>query len=185
MLWFVTSPCHSGRLLTRAKVRLRSCFVVRFGIGVAIPPKQWCRLAAVSAALGCVLGGQQAPLNADTYVLIERSTRLVDLLCSSRACAVPQQARPTPSPRSPLATVRRRTLCVMSCPSCSFRAAPSELFQHCRRRRRPPQLHRAPPCSKCFAFFPLVEVLSIVLGEWLTSKMAVQFARNLRLCIVL
>ena len=63
------------------------------------------RLAAVSAALGCAPLGQRAPLEADTYSLIDRPTRLMDPPSLSRACAVPQQARPAPSPRSPSATV--------------------------------------------------------------------------------
>ena len=83
------------------------------------------RLAAVSAALGCVLGGQRARLDADRYVLIYRSTCLVELLVLSHACAVLQQARPAPSARPPLATVRGRGLVGRFWLSCSLRAAVS------------------------------------------------------------
>ena len=72
------------------------------------------RVAAVSPALGC---------DADTYVWIDWSTRLAEPPLLSCECAVMRQARPTPSPRSPLATVRRRGLVVKSCPSGSLQAA--------------------------------------------------------------
>ena len=67
------------------------------------------RLAPASAALGCMPRGQWAPLDA----------RLVEPPELSRACAVLGRARPAPSPRSPLATVRRRGLVVGSCLRCS------------------------------------------------------------------
>ena len=60
-----------GPLLTRARVRLRSCFVVRMASGLqsrqscgVISTRERSGLAAVSAALGCVPRGQRAPLNA-------------------------------------------------------------------------------------------------------------------------
>ena len=92
----------------------------------------------------------------------------------SRACAVLQQARPPPSQWSPLATVRWRGLVVRSCPSWSLRAAVVIVLDDCLEHSF---------CSNCFAFFALLEVLSIILGEWLSSEMAVP--RSLSLIIPL
>ena len=100
-----------GPLLVRATVWLRSCFVVHFGLRVfirrifgVISILERSRLstldspAAVAAACGFVTPGQRAPVDADTYVLIDRSTRLgwgggggggrplFDLLVPVRSC---------------------------------------------------------------------------------------------------
>ena len=108
-----------------------------FGFRSTLPPKL-CRLERSRPSalawqlsplrLGVVPHGQRSPLDADTYVLIDRPTRLVEPPSLSRACAVLQQARRAPSPRSPLATVRRRGLVVKSYPSCSPRAALSSSY---------------------------------------------------------
>ena len=67
------------------------------------------RLAAVSAALGCVPHGQRAPLGA----------ALPCLCCPAASTSGAEW--------SPLATVRRRGLVVRSCPRCSLRVALSFL----------------------------------------------------------
>ena len=128
-----------------------------------------------AAAFGCVPRGQRAPLEADMYVVIVPSTCLVEpSLLSSRVCAVLQQAHSATSPRSPLTTARREAL--SDGLVVVVRAARSKLLcLNCFNSAVVVVLHsllRAPLCSRCFAFFPLLEVLSIVPGEWLTPKMA-------------
>ena len=123
----VTSPFHSGPLLCEG-ARLRSCIVDR-GVRLvrtapwlawqlllqhlgAHPTKTWCSdtpvkprrsavtPAAVAAVFGCVPRGQRAPLDADTYVLIDWSTRLVEpSWLPSRTCAVLRHAGPPPTPK--------------------------------------------------------------------------------------
>ena len=101
-----------------------------FGIWVRIPPElvvltireassEYSHLPSQPSPQRFVLAW--SPLDANTYVLTDPSTHLVEpSLLSSRACAVLQQARHAPSPRSPLATPRRRSLVVKSDPNCSL-----------------------------------------------------------------
>ena len=163
-------------------MRLRSCFVVRFGFSAAVVRVlSLPQLSPLCLVVCCVVSGH---LSTQTRRYRLTGRRVWWSVLFSRACAVPQQARPAPSPRSPLATVRRRGLVVRCCPSCSLRAALSELFQLCRRRLQ--RLLRAPPLLKVLCVLSS-SLLRIVLHERLTSKMAVrhcllmlQLARNLR-----
>ena len=103
--------------------------------GVYLPPKLWSLLDSQQVTsehsrlsrschrcvASCLVVSRHISTQTRTYLLTGRhvwwSVR------SPRACAVLQQARLAPRPRSPLATVRRRGLVVRSCPSCSLRAA--------------------------------------------------------------
>ena len=144
---------------------LRSCFVVRFGFRVAFPPELWPLDSSDlvrALSLGCVPRGQRAPLDADTYALIDQSTRLVQpsLLFPCLSCLATSMcgAESTVDARDcPLAMPCREALSELLAPSCSCVVVLDDCCEH--------------TLAQDFAFFPLLEVLSIVLGEWLKSKM--------------
>ena len=82
-----------------------SCF--RFGLRAAVPPKLCLRVrttlvpAAVPAAYGCVPRGQWAPLDADMFELIDRSSCLVEPVVIGRAILLlPVLAQTAPSTSS-------------------------------------------------------------------------------------
>ena len=159
-------------------MRLRSRFVVRFGFPAAVPPKLWCRLDSRDLVRALSLGSclRCAWLRAAWSAGTSRRRHV-------RFDSVLPQARPAPSPRSPLATVQsarpcRKVLSELLAPSCSGSLLSSSLTTA-----------SSTPCSRCHALFTRLEVLSIVLGEWFTSKIVCrcffwmfQLARNLRLC---
>ena len=112
-------------IVPRGPLRLPGCIPAKTVVSSRLERS---RLAAVSAALGSAPRGQRAPP--------DRSTRLVDPPLLFPCLAVLQQARPAPSPRSPLATVRRRGLAARSCslraallPSSSSTASSTPLLQ--------------------------------------------------------
>ena len=147
-LFLIVTPHHSWSVL--GPERLRSCFVVRFV--AAVPPKHGVMTLPVRrrpSALTSVAVANGVPLDADAYVLVNRSTRLVE----PSLLFLRQQARPAPSPRSSLTTA---LWTVSALPSSSSTTASST------------------PLLKVLCVLPPLELLSIVLGEWLTSKMAVR-----------
>ena len=89
---FCTS--HQALLCSASRDRALVCsgsLCYRFGLQAAVPPKLCLRVrttlvpAAVPAAYGCVPRGQWAPLDADMFELIDRSSRLVEPVIVGRA----------------------------------------------------------------------------------------------------
>ena len=91
-----TAICTSRQALLHSASRDRalvcsgsSCF--RFGLRAAVPPKLCLRVrttlvpAAVPVAYGCVPRGQWAPLDADMFEFIDRSSCLVEPVVVGRA----------------------------------------------------------------------------------------------------
>ena len=127
----VTPTSHSWpTLVLVATVRLRSCIVVlgRPSRGLECHNSPCDLVLALSLPqlsslrFGLVPGGLLAPLDTDTYVDFDRSVWLVEPFTLSRACAVLQQARLVPCPRSPLTTSRRE----------AFRGVLASFIRHCR-----------------------------------------------------
>ena len=102
---------HPTLVHSCANARLRSCIVARVvrlvrtlaclaSLDTHVRPRP-CALTFLHSCYRCVLRGQWALLDTDTYVLIDRSRHLVEpSWLSFRACAVQQQARRALSPRS-------------------------------------------------------------------------------------
>ena len=89
---FCTS--HQALLCSASRDRALVCsgsLCYRFGLQAAVPPKLCLRVrttlvpAAVPAAYGCVPRGQWAPLDADMFELIDRSSCLVEPVIVGRA----------------------------------------------------------------------------------------------------
>ena len=133
-----------------------------------LPSRQSCgviflvRALSLGSCLRCAwmcAAWSAAPLDPNSYLWIDPSTRLVWSLLGSLPVPVVSvhPARPAPSPRSPLATARRRALVVKSCRAARYELLCLNCFK-LGRRRRPRRLLRAHPCSRRFAFFPTLLV---------------------------
>ena len=166
-------------------MRLRSCFVVRFGFRVSITPKLWsrpddrevtsdhsrlCRTCRLCVWLRAAWpAGTRRPVGASGGPSI-----------APRPClCCPAPSTWAPSPRSLLATARWGGLGVTSCPSCSLRLC---------RRRPPRRLLRASLAQGAVrsSLFSKCLGSSSVNGSHLRWQqrrclLIVQLARNLRL----